>query len=112
MAIYLDSPFGNGFQTKEIDSEQLYVQLAELYRKVMQIDGANSGGIVFQRTARVYDVTRHQDNVIPTVYVIKPDQARYWTRSMALRDADEVAADIMSWYGTKPATPNSSGAMV
>jgi hypothetical protein len=33
---------------------------------------------------------------IPTIYLIKPDKIRYWTRSMALRDADEVAADIMT----------------
>jgi len=34
---------------------------------------------------------------IPTIYLIKPDKIRYWNRSMALRDADEVAADIMMW---------------
>jgi hypothetical protein len=37
---------------------------------------------------------------IPTIYLIKPDKIRYWTRSMALRDADEVAADIMTWRTT------------
>jgi hypothetical protein len=34
---------------------------------------------------------------IPTVFLIKPNQIRYWTRSMAMRDADEVAGDIMLW---------------
>ena len=33
---------------------------------------------------------------VPTIYLVKPDRVRYWTRSMALRDADEVVADIMA----------------
>jgi len=27
--------------------------------------------------------------------LVKPDQRRQWTRSMAMRDADEVAAEIV-----------------
>ena len=34
---------------------------------------------------------------VPTIFLVKPDKVRYWTRSMALRDADEVAADIILW---------------
>ena len=34
---------------------------------------------------------------VPTVFLIKPNQVRYWTRSVALRDADEVACDLMQW---------------
>jgi hypothetical protein len=37
------------------------------------------------------------ESEVPTVFIVKPDQVRYWTRSMALRDADEVAGDIMLW---------------
>jgi hypothetical protein len=43
----------------------------------------------------LYDSTEWQGEQVPTVYLIKPDKIRYWTRSMALRDADEVVADIM-----------------
>ncbi len=34
---------------------------------------------------------------IPTVFLIKPNQLRYWTQSVALRDADEVASDLLHW---------------
>ena len=30
-----------------------------------------------------------------SVYLIKPNQARYWTYTMACRDADEIYAQIM-----------------
>ncbi len=34
-----------------------------------------------------------------TIYIIKPDQRRYWTKSSALRDADEIYADMMEAWG-------------
>jgi hypothetical protein len=54
---------------------------------------------------RVYDTVSQKENSIPTVYLIKPDQLRYWTRSIALRDADEVAADLVLWLNEDDATP-------
>jgi hypothetical protein len=48
--------------------------------------------------ARVYTSTEWRGEQVPTVYLIKPDKIRYWTRSMALRDADEVSADIMAGH--------------
>ena len=30
------------------------------------------------------------------VYILKPDRLRYWLRSIALRDADEIMADLRS----------------
>ena len=38
------------------------------------------------RIARIYD-----DNLL---FLIKPDRLRFWMRSIALRDADEVLADL------------------
>jgi hypothetical protein len=57
----------------------------------------DDGGIFYQRVARIYDSVQLNGQTVPTIYLIKPDKIRYWTRSMALRDADEVAADIMMW---------------
>jgi hypothetical protein len=55
------------------------------------------GGTSFQRVARIF-ITHHpaKGERIPTVLFLKPDQKRYWTRSQALRDADELAASIMT----------------
>ena len=33
-----------------------------------------------------------------TIFIVKPNQRRYWTRSSALRDADETYADIMTLW--------------
>jgi len=38
------------------------------------------------RIARIYDGG--------FVFLLKPDRLRYWFRSVALRDADEVVADL------------------
>ena len=59
---------------------------------------SDNGGIFYQRVARIYTSTTWNGEQVPTVYLVKPDKIRYWTRSMALRDADEVSADIMSGY--------------
>jgi hypothetical protein len=97
LAVYLDSPFETTYDTEELNSGELYGLLNRLYSNFMDRQSSTTGGVFFQRIARIYDVTEMDGKNVPTVYIIKPDQARYWTRSMALRDADEVAADIMSW---------------
>lgn len=43
--------------------------------------------LFIQRNVRAY--------IKKTIYIIKPDQRIYWTRSNALRDADEIYTDIM-----------------
>lgn len=55
------------------------------------------GGVFYQRVARVYQTPKIGRSKIPTVYLVKPNQVRYWTRSAAFRDADDVAADILLW---------------
>ena len=45
------------------------------------------------RNLRVVRVIRVYDNNI--VYLIKPNQVRYWLRSVAIRDADETFADLV-----------------
>ncbi len=44
------------------------------------------GGLNVTRIARLYDGA--------CVYLLKPDRLRYWLRSVALRDADEMLADL------------------
>jgi hypothetical protein len=65
-------------------------------------------GVEHRRVLRVYDTAMHGGQVVPTVYIVKPDQLRYWTRSAALRDADSVAADIMLWRAPMAAQPGGN----
>ncbi|MCY2996128.1 MAG: N-6 DNA methylase [Planctomycetota bacterium] len=97
VAIHLDLRRDEPVDVEQIDSADLCELLLELDEKFLRTPDGQRGGIFFQRTARVYDEARISGKRVPTIYVVKPDRIRYWTRSAALRDADEVAADLASW---------------
>jgi len=94
VAVHLDSP-GTQTAVEPLDSPDLLSRLHELDRKLLTNSTQSSGGVFYQRVARVYDTIVLSGRRVPTVYLVKPDQMRYWTRSAALDDADQVAADIM-----------------
>ncbi len=48
-------------------------------------------GIAITRVARIYDAR--------FVFLLKPDRLRFWTRSTALRDADDILADLRAVDG-------------
>ena len=96
MAIYLNKSDSEGVHIKSIDSPDLMEHLKNLNKLYLERGSIEDGGIFYQRVARIYDSVELNGVKIPTIYLIKPDKIRYWTRSMALRDADEVAADIMT----------------
>jgi hypothetical protein len=96
VAIYLNKPDSEGVHIKTIDSPDLMERLESLNKLYLERGSIEDGGIFYQRVARIYDSVDLNGVKIPTIYLIKPDKIRYWTRSMALRDADEVAADIMT----------------
>jgi hypothetical protein len=64
----------------------------------------HGGGLYQQRIARIYESRLG----IPTVFILKPDFVRYWTRSAGLNDADEVALDLFRW---NQAAVNDAGAV-
>ncbi len=69
-----------------------------------------SASYINQRMARVY-LSHPIDGVsVPTIFIVKPNEKGFWTRSVALRDADSIALDILFWSGrsTKPAKPIES----
>ena len=83
-------------------------QLAEQFRRVDRIlNGDEEGGISYRRMARVFDVWSIEGRSVPTVLMVKPDEARYWTRSIAMRDADEVSKEIMHRVQKPKSQPRS-----
>ncbi|EAZ90280.1 HsdM family class I SAM-dependent methyltransferase [Crocosphaera chwakensis] len=94
VAIHLNHPIHEGIKIEIIDSENLLKRLNKLNEVFLNQPNSEQEGIYYQRVARVYDSVTWNDIKVPTVYFIKPDKVRYWTRSMGLRDADEVCADI------------------
>ena len=75
------------------------IQTSELLQQLERLDlsnpksGSRRQGIYRQRVVRMYDSSRG----VPTIYIVKPDMARYWTRSTGLNDGDEVALDLFRW---------------
>jgi hypothetical protein len=98
VAIYLNKSIYDGIKVETINSQVLLDRLNQLNNLFVKQGDSDTGGIFYQRVARVYTSTEWHGEQVPTVYLIKPDKIRYWTRSMALRDADEVSADIMAGH--------------
>lgn len=96
VAVHFDSPVSDDICNELITSPDLLARLQDLNTKFMDISKAK-GGIFYQRVVRVYDSVMIGERIVPTVYLIKPDQVRYWTRSMAFRDADDVSSDALLW---------------
>jgi hypothetical protein len=98
VGIHLETQEEPFIRKERIESAKLIERLEKLNRKYMESpNGAGHGGIFYQRVARVYDTAPIGESEVPTVFIVKPDQICYWTRSIAMRDADEVAGDIMLW---------------
>jgi len=69
--------------------------LQELERldKAERNAGVPRRGIYNERVVRIYDGS----SGTPTVFIVKPDMARYWTRGAGINDADEVSLDLFRW---------------
>lgn len=95
IALHLDTPDEN-LRIQQIDSWDLRNRLQLLNERFLTA-GDQEGGIFYQRVARIFDAVELGGRTVPTVYYVKPDQIRYWTRTAAVLDADELAAEILAW---------------
>lgn len=97
VALHLDWPDRIDLVRLEPMGASGLVDLVQALDRLLTSREPSRGGVFYRRVARAYDHVWADGRRIPTVYMIKPDQKRYWTRSAALRDADDVAADAMWW---------------
>jgi hypothetical protein len=97
VAIHLNDREDQQIRIEEITSLELIRTLMK-WDKVLSSPGSKSQGAIHQRIAEVYGAAKRGGHKVPTVYLIKPDRRRYWTRSMAMRDADGISCDIMTWW--------------
>ncbi len=93
VAFELNQAHSERFQVNSLEAGDLLQELDILNRTWLNTTGTAAGSIYYQRIARIYD---HRKNA-PAIFILKPDACRYWTRSMGLYDADEVAADFARW---------------
>ena len=102
VAIHLDWPQRRTLLVKEtMPTGQLRREMGKFYKDQLAVQTRQgspvTSGLGFQRVARLFITHQPEAGVkIPTVFYLKPDQRRYWTRSQALRDADELAATIIA----------------
>jgi hypothetical protein len=93
VAFHLKKKVSEAIRIQPFDSLELLEELETLNATWLAQKKTRKGSIYSQRIARIYD----ESDGTPTIYILKPDAYRYWTRSMGLHDADEVAADLARW---------------
>lgn len=99
VSVYLNEPDISSVQVEEMGAPDLRSRLTKLYLELLATKNSSQ---YHQRTVRTYDALQTKGTGI-VVNLIKPDQVRYWTRSMAMRDADEIVADFLLWQGAQNA---------
>jgi hypothetical protein len=103
VAVHLGWPGIEGVSFEDITAEALLSRILRLSLALEQ--RSPEGATIRRRVARVYDSVPVGRQQIPTVYLCKPSLPRYWTRSMAMRDADDVAADLLTFSNSRPGVP-------
>lgn len=102
IAFELNQPSSENFRVASLETPALLAELETLNRTWLRGRESLGGNIYHQRVVRIYD---YRDGV-PTIFILKPDARRYWTRSMGLHDADEVAGDFVSWKNIQDGVRN------
>jgi hypothetical protein len=94
---YISIVFGSasrrGTSVELLEKRELRDRILALYRhleKMQQDDG-------YGRQVREYTDFEENGEKVLVLNLLKPDWLRYWTRSAALRDADEIARDFWVW---------------
>jgi hypothetical protein len=84
-------------QVKPISAQGLLDNLASFHRDILskKARSAMGEGIGFQRVAFLFNRSKGQLGTVQNLTIIKPDECRYWTRSQAMRDADDLSAAIL-----------------
>lgn len=96
LTIHLDAPDRDGVKTEPIEADGLLDKLAQFHTDQLtkKTRDAIGSGLGFQRVAYLFQPGREGKARWMNLTIVKPDERRYWTRSMAMRDADQLAAAI------------------
>jgi hypothetical protein len=96
LTVHLDSLDRDGVKIESIEADGLLDKLAEFHNAQLKkkTRDATGTGLGFQRVAYFFHPSRENGRRVMNLTIVKPDECRYWTRSMAMRDADQLAAAI------------------
>jgi len=97
VTIHLDWPGKEPLTTQPMDADGLLDQLAKLHSEQLKKKprASSSEGLGFQRVAFFFHPSREAGARAMNLTIVKPDECRYWTRSMAMRDADQLTSAIL-----------------
>jgi hypothetical protein len=97
LTLHFDCQDRGSVSVQQIESKELLDRLAEFHSVALGRTWgmANGGGLAFRRVAFFLHADRSGEEYRKNLTVIKPDERRYWTRSQAMRDADELSAAIL-----------------
>lgn len=104
ITVRLDAPEGKPISVERIQADGLLDRLSEFHAHQLQhgARGSSAGGSGFQRVAYLFHPGSEADTRVMNLTIVKPDECRYWTRSMAMRDADQLAGAILSAAAFNP----------
>ena len=107
VTLHFDWPGRKPLTVEHIEADGLLDELAKFHRDSLQgrTRTANGTGLGFQRVAFFFHSHQAEHGRVRNLTIIKPDERRYWTRSLAMRDADDLAAAIFKaagWKGDRP----------
>lgn len=96
LTIHLDVLNQNGVKIETIEADGLLDKLADFHQEQLTTKPRDitGNGLGFQRIAYFFRPVNENGCRTMNLTIVKPDERRYWTRSMAMRDADQLAAAI------------------
>lgn len=92
LAVHLDWKGRPPVRHETIETQMLLEKLRECHEHVLQ---APTDSIGFQRIIEVLSTQPTDCGPVPTLFLIRPAQRRYWLRSFAMRDADRLGALLL-----------------
>jgi hypothetical protein len=103
ITIHLDAPHRGGVKTEHVETDGLLDELAKFHVENLKqtTRDATGRGLGFQRIAYLFHPARENGSRVMNLTIVKPDECRYWTRSMAMRDADQLATAIRKAYSPR-----------
>jgi hypothetical protein len=106
VAVHLDWPGDDqGVHLHEAQEEEILKRILQISRTIDQYSADQV--TIRRRSFHHYEMAEHSKKRLLTVYLCKPNLQRYWTRSIAMRDADIVSADLLRFAAMKPPSRRS-----
>ncbi|WP_331608806.1 hypothetical protein [Povalibacter sp.] len=105
ITLRLDAADAKPVSVEPIRVDGLLDRLSEFHSHQLQpgASGSSVAGSGFQRVAYLFHAGSEGGMRVMNLTIVKPDECRYWSRSMAMRDADQLAGTIITAAAHKPA---------